>query len=260
MASLALLLCWASLFSSVLLSDTCRFPAMISDWRKQFNQPLPFFFVQIAAYAPGGMNWPAQQIAQTAALSLPNVGMASAIDLGDPTSPDGDIHPRDKQSVGNRLMLSIVDIVYGSDVVSVGPVPSGMSVTAGSNQNVSVVFTFPDGLANSDLHFAGTEACSFNFTGGCCDQNPFEIVDSTGVWHRAVDVEIDGLQVTVTGPVLPTGVTVEAISYAYQPYAQCCLYNAAGLPMTPIYSNVTQAARAAPSLHKHRIVLKDEMM
>lgn len=233
---------------------------MIQDWRKKFNQPLPFFFVQIAAYAPGGMTWPAQQIAQTAALRLPNVGMASAIDLGDPTSPDGDIHPRDKQSVGNRLMLSIVDIVYGSDVVSVGPVPDNMSVTYGTNQNVTVTFTFPDGLANSQLHFEGTEACSFNFTGGCCDQIPFEIIDSNNVWHRAGSVEIDGLQVTVTGPMLPFGVKVDVVTYSFQPYAQCCLYNAAGLPMTPIYSNITHAARAAPSLHKHRIVLKDESM
>ncbi len=31
------------------VSYACRFPAMISDWRKKFEQPeLPFYFVQIA--------------------------------------------------------------------------------------------------------------------------------------------------------------------------------------------------------------------
>jgi len=41
-----------------------------------------------------------------AALKLPNVGYAVAIDLGDPKSPFGSIHPRRKQEVGRRLSLS----------------------------------------------------------------------------------------------------------------------------------------------------------
>lgn len=37
------------------------------------------------------------------ALQLNKVGYASAVDLGDPTSPFGDVHPRDKQDVGKRV-------------------------------------------------------------------------------------------------------------------------------------------------------------
>lgn len=48
---------------------------------------------------------------------LKNVFMAVAIDLGDPTSPYGSIHPRDKQDVGYRLALSARAVVYNDDLV-----------------------------------------------------------------------------------------------------------------------------------------------
>jgi len=46
-----------------------------------------------------GTGLPDTRLAQVAALNLPNVGFATAIDLGDLGSPQGDIHPRDKQGV-----------------------------------------------------------------------------------------------------------------------------------------------------------------
>ena len=55
---------------------------MIADWRVKFRSELPFFFVELAAYPDGGGAYPAIRWAQTAALQLPNVGMATAIDLG----------------------------------------------------------------------------------------------------------------------------------------------------------------------------------
>lgn len=47
---------------------------------------------------------------------LKNVFMAVAIDLGDPTSPYGSIHPRDKQDVGSRLALSARAVVYNDQL------------------------------------------------------------------------------------------------------------------------------------------------
>ena len=44
---------------------------------------------------------------------MKNVFMAVAMDLGDPTSPYGSIHPRDKQDVGARLALAGRAIAYG---------------------------------------------------------------------------------------------------------------------------------------------------
>lgn len=41
------------------------------------------------------------------ALQMNSVGYASAIDLGDPNSPYTPIHPRDKQTVGERVIIPL---------------------------------------------------------------------------------------------------------------------------------------------------------
>lgn len=56
---------------------------------------------------------------------LKNVFMAVAIDLGDPTSPYGSVHPRDKQDVGDRLFRAGLAVVYGDSTVDYrGPIAS----------------------------------------------------------------------------------------------------------------------------------------
>jgi hypothetical protein len=53
------------------------------------------------------------RLAQLYADVLPKVGVATAMDLGDPTSPFGSIHPRDKQTVGLRLSDAARALTYG---------------------------------------------------------------------------------------------------------------------------------------------------
>eukprot|EP01079_Euglenida_sp_SAG-EU17-18_P007373 gene7373-1316_t len=79
--------------------------------------PKPFLFVQLAPYTEGvGMPHDTSTAlvreAQTAALSLPVVGMASAVDYGDTGSPAGNIHPRNKQPVSLRLAFQALDLGY----------------------------------------------------------------------------------------------------------------------------------------------------
>lgn len=82
------------------------FQRLISDWRQRWGQPaLPFHFVQLAAYLPldkntlAGSTWAELRDAQRQALQLPHTGMVVATDVGDAN----DIHPRNKQAVGERL-------------------------------------------------------------------------------------------------------------------------------------------------------------
>ena len=87
-----------------------RFPAMIADWRRAFaRDQMGFYFVQIAPYRYTRDMGEAALLreAQAKALSLPHTGMAVTMDVGDP----GDIHPRDKRTVGRRLAeLALADM------------------------------------------------------------------------------------------------------------------------------------------------------
>lgn len=99
------------------------FPSLINDWRMHWSQGnFPFLFVSLAnfmqpAEVPGESSWAELREAQTKTLSLPNTGMALAIDIGEAN----DIHPKNKQDVGKRLALNALKIAYGKDVVHSGP-------------------------------------------------------------------------------------------------------------------------------------------
>jgi sialate O-acetylesterase len=76
--------------------------ALIAGWRKAWGAgEFPFYFVQLAPfiYKESPDHLPALWEAQTAALAIPNTGMAIINDIGNVR----DIHPRNKQDVGKRL-------------------------------------------------------------------------------------------------------------------------------------------------------------
>ena len=99
------------------------FPNLIKDWREHWNQgDFPFLFVSLANFReapqqPGESQWAELRDAQTKTLSLPNTGMALAIDIGEAN----DIHPKNKQDVGKRLALNALKIAYNKSIVNSGP-------------------------------------------------------------------------------------------------------------------------------------------
>ena len=145
---------------------------MISDWRRRFNggttpikgRPRSFVFVQLPPYSVdagerGGTSTALIREAQLAALRLPHVGMASAVDYGDPRSPVGNIHPRWKAPVGNRLALTARALTYGSGVAFKGPAP--LRATNGVDiVEVTVVDVGPSMVNTKTVHIAGVQSCS----------------------------------------------------------------------------------------------------
>ena len=199
------------------ISYACRFPAMIADWRAKFDLPdLSFFYVSLAAYHDN--RFAELRSAQDAALQLPRVGRALAIDIGDPSSPEGSIHPRRKQEVGRRLALAARAIQYAErgGLVYDGPVVSSVRLTA-----TGATLGFEVGTADG-LHLVGTAACTV-----CCGQSPFEVLLSNGMWARAnasVDAKLREVHLTsAASPFL--GIRLE-----WEGYPQCSLSNGRGGP------------------------------
>lgn len=98
---------------------------LIRSWRESWQQgDFPFIFVQLPNFnapvkEPSDGGWARFREAQTAALSLPNTGMAVAIDIGE----WNDIHPLNKKDLGHRLSLVAQRIAYADKkILDAGPV------------------------------------------------------------------------------------------------------------------------------------------
>ena len=191
------------------------FPAMIKDWRKQWKQgDFPFLFVQLANYEAESMepkesNWAELREAQAMTLSLPNTGMATAIDIGEAN----DIHPKNKEDVGIRLGLAALKIAYERDTVFSGPTFKAMKI---NGRNAIIEFdNLGSGLTTKD---------KYGYVRG------FQIAgaDKTFHWAKAA---IDGNTVVVTCSEVSTPV---AVRYAWDNNpGPLDLYNNEQLPALP---------------------------
>lgn len=190
------------------------FQTLITDWRGRFGQgDFPFLFVQLPNYrevspVPTEEDWAELREAQAMALSLPNTGMAITIDVGEA----GDVHPKDKQSVGHRLALAARSVAYGEDIVGSGPLYERMEVEGGT---VRLYFKHVGGgLVARDTE----ELTVFAVAGG----------DRKFVW---ADARIDGDTVVVSSSEVPEPV---AVRYAWQSNPGVVnFYNQEGLPASP---------------------------
>jgi sialate O-acetylesterase len=189
------------------------FPAMIKDWRKSWNQPtFPFYFVQLANFMkvetePVASAWAELRDAQKQTLSLPNTGMAVAIDIGN----DLDIHPKNKQDVGKRLALIALAKDYGVNIPFTGPVYKSQQITGNS---VKLTFTgIESGLKTKD--------------GGAV--KGFIVAGKDQKFHWA-DAKIVGNQVIVTSAEVADPVSVR---YAWANNPVCNLVDGSGLPASP---------------------------
>ncbi|THH36535.1 sialate O-acetylesterase [Neolewinella litorea] len=190
------------------------FPALISDWRDQWNDPdLPFLFVQLTNFMdptprPTESNWAQLRQAQLEALALPHTGMAMAIDVGE----WNDIHPLDKESVGHRLALAARRVAYGDTESPISPYPTET--------------TFAPGEVRITL--AGTDQLTVKNG----DDRPryFEISGDGDRFVRA-SARLEGNTVIVSSPEVPQPVAVR-YAWADNPTG-ANLYSAEGLPVSP---------------------------
>jgi sialate O-acetylesterase len=187
------------------------FPAMIRDWRKEWQQgDLPFLFVQLANWdAQSGLRWPLVREAQRHALSLPNTAMAVTIDVGE----SNNIHPGNKQAVGHRLALAARAVVYHEPVEFSGPLYFETSLEPGA---LRVWFHHADVMHTTGANVPG-----------------FELSGDDHVFLPATEARIDGQTIVLSNPKIPRPISVR---YGWEDDPKLDLYNAANLPASPFSS------------------------
>ncbi|MDP4205187.1 MAG: sialate O-acetylesterase, partial [Bacteroidota bacterium] len=100
---------------------------LIENWRADFGNNFPFYFVQIAPYTyEKDVNAAFLREAQLKSLEVPNTGMVVTTDLVDNIK---DIHPKDKKSVGIRLANLALSDHYGiKGIICKSPVYKSMKI------------------------------------------------------------------------------------------------------------------------------------
>lgn len=184
--------------------------AMIGDWRARFGQgDFPFYLVQIAPYGYGdsiGASGFLRDAQRATAEILPNCGMASTMDIGDP----GDIHPSNKQEVGRRLSLLALARTYGrKELECCGPTFAKAAVEGNS---IRVSFAHAKGLAAR-----GGAPAEFQLAGK--DEQ-----------FKPAEARIDGESVLLSSAAVREPLFVR---YAWCEACAVNLFNAAGLPAVP---------------------------
>ncbi len=191
---------------------------LVTEWRKLWGEgEIPFYAVQLPALKNVSNN-PMVREAQAQIISLPKTGFAVTIDAGDPDN----VHPKDKEPVGERLALIALANTYGQKLEYSGPVYSSAHVEGNA---IRIHFTHVDGglvakggalewfqIAGADQHFVDAQAT------------------------------IDGDTVVVKSASVSAPV---AVRYAWANYPfGCNLYNAAGLPAAPFRTDDWDALTA----------------
>ncbi|MDR2673292.1 MAG: sialate O-acetylesterase [Opitutaceae bacterium] len=184
-----------------------------ADWaraaRRDKPDMLPFLIVQLPNFKNGNV-WPLlREQQERIAQSVPETGLVCIIDSGDP----GDIHPRNKTPVGERLALAARALVYGEGgLVWSGPV-------------------FHDAACGD-----GRAVVSFRHTGGgltTADGEPprgFEIAGDDRKFFPAA-AKLSGRSVVLESPHVPRPV---AVRYAWENNPENLnLYNKENLPALP---------------------------
>jgi len=184
---------------------------MIRDWRKKWQREFPFYYVQL----PGmGRPWELFREVQMECLEIPNTGMAITIDVGDPR----DVHPRNKQPVGERLALSALAGTYGQKIIHSGPLFGSQMKQVGAR--LQLLFEHSgSGLTTSDKKTA----------------RGFEIAAVDGKYHPS-DAALEDNVVTLSSSAVKEPAMAR---YGWAPFPDCNVVNSVGLPMSPFRTSKT---------------------
>jgi sialate O-acetylesterase len=177
---------------------------LVRNWRALWAEgDFPFYIVQLAGQDADSNN-PLVREAQATILKLPNTGMAVTTDIGERKN----VHPKNKQDVGDRLARIALAKAYGRDLEYSGPVYESMKI---EGDKIRLKFS----------HLGG---------GLVARGGPLKWFTIAGADNKFVPAEatIEGDTVIVRSDAVPAPA---AVRYAWVNFPEGCnLFNAAGLP------------------------------
>ncbi len=187
---------------------------LIETWRKDWEKPnLPFIFPQLPNYMQEAnfqenSAWAELRYQQLKTLKIPHTAMTVNIDLGQ----WNDIHPLEKQPVGQRLAMCAIKIAYGEKDAPQCPLLAKYKV---EKEKTVLSFDYaPDGLKTSD----GKKVAGFYIAGINGDFKPAK-------------AEIKGNEIVVYNPTIKHPAQI-CYAWADNPTG-VNLINAKGLPASP---------------------------
>ena len=188
------------------------FTGMIGEWRKQFNNEFPFYYVQIAPYTYESTYEAALLMEQqTRSLSYPKTGMVVITDLVDNIKSQ---HPLNKLDVGLRLANLALAESYKKDIpapVYKNPLYKRMEI---AKSKINVYFDYaPNGFK---IKGEGTPT-EFLIAGA--DQN-----------FLPADVKLEKDRIIVSNKQIPNPV---AVRFSFSNTGMSNIFNKEGLPLTP---------------------------
>lgn len=181
---------------------------MVQCWRDDWGcGDFAFYIAQLPGFGAPGRPWPLLRESQNgAAVDKKNTGVAVTIELGMKTN----IHPTDKDPVGERLALLARAKTYGEDVVYSGPVLKSAKPADGK-----IALTFDH--VGSGLEMRG------DAPGG------FEVAGEDGVFVPAkATIRKDRVIVSAKEVADP-----KYVRYAFKNWPECSLFNKEGLSAGP---------------------------
>ncbi|WP_293310348.1 sialate O-acetylesterase [Pedobacter sp. UBA5917] len=187
-------------------------PALINDWRKHFDKKeLPFIIVQLPNYNKiqpqlSGSAIAELREAQAMAAIMLNVDFVSTIDI----NANGDLHPKEKKPIGNRVALMAQQLIYHEKIQASGPRYAALKI---DGNKAIVSFTKRSGQIKPVDSI-----------------NNFIIAGADGKFYPAKAITIKNT-IEVFSPNVPTPVAVR-YCWADNP-PDVNLYNLEGLPASP---------------------------
>ena len=185
------------------------FPLLVKSWRNEFGYShLPFYYVQLSSINRPSWGW-FRESQRRLMKVVPHSGMAVSYDYGHPT----DVHPKNKQPIGERLAQWALADTYGRKVLPSGPLFRSATF---NGKVATVAFDYAQGMHSADGKTL----------------RGFELSDGNGIFYPAT-AEVVGEELKVTSEEVSTP---KMVRYGFSPVTDGNLVNEANLPASTFTS------------------------